>query len=100
MFFRLFILCSAHVSAIVIVMSVSPYEGIGKLETCPKEDIVGARLVVKSVTKTATSLGVSRATASKVMPACVNHVKTSAKRNSGRISTLTERDRRTCRRIV
>jgi hypothetical protein len=35
MFFRLFTLCSAPVSAIVIVLSESPCERIGKWETCP-----------------------------------------------------------------
>jgi transposase len=44
------------------------------------------------VTKTATLLGVSRTTISKVMLSYTNHGKTtSAKRNSGRKSTLTER---------
>jgi hypothetical protein len=40
MFFRLFTLCSAHASALVIVLSNSPCERIGKWETCPilKED--------------------------------------------------------------
>jgi hypothetical protein len=53
------------------------------------------------VTKTAILLGVSRATASKVMLAYTNHGKTtSAKRSSERKSTLTERDSRTLRRIV
>jgi transposase len=53
------------------------------------------------LTKTATLLGVSRVTVSKVMSAYTNHGKTiSAKRNSGQKSTLTERDRRTLRRIV
>jgi hypothetical protein len=33
--FRLFPLCSAHVSALVIVLSGSPCERIGKWETCP-----------------------------------------------------------------
>jgi hypothetical protein len=44
------------------------------------------------VIKTATLLGVLRVTVSKVMSAYTNHGKTtSAKRNSGRKSTLTER---------
>jgi transposase len=63
--------------------------------------IVGTCLTGKSATKTATLLGVSRATVSKVMSACTNHRKTiSAKKNSGRKSTLTERDRRTLRRVA
>jgi transposase len=52
------------------------------------------------VTKTATLLGASRATVSKVMSAYTNHGKTTAKRKSGRKSTLTETDRRTLRRII
>jgi transposase len=53
--------------------------------------IVGARLAGASMTKTATLLGVSRATVSEVMSACMNYGKPrSAKRNTGRKSTLTE----------
>jgi hypothetical protein len=54
------------------------------------------------VTKTVKLLGVWRVTVSKVMlAACKNHRETiSAKRNSGRNSTLTERDYRSLRRIV
>jgi transposase len=53
------------------------------------------------VTKTVTLFGVSRATVSEVTSAYTNHGKTtSAKRNSGRKSTLTVRDRRALRRIV
>jgi transposase len=60
--------------------------------------IAGARLSGAPVTTTATLLGVSIATVSKVMSAYTNHGKaTSAKRNSGRKLTLTERDRRTLR---
>jgi transposase len=51
--------------------------------------------------KTATLLGASRAKVSKVMSAYKNLGKTaSAKRNSGRKSTLTERERRTLRRTI
>jgi Mn-dependent DtxR family transcriptional regulator len=60
--------------------------------------IVGARLAGASVAKTATLLGVLRATVSKVMSAYTNHGKaTAAKR---RKSTLTERDRRTLRTVT
>jgi transposase len=53
------------------------------------------------MTKPATLLGVSRASFSEIMSAYTNHGKTtSAKRNSGRKSTRTERDRRILRRIV
>jgi transposase len=51
--------------------------------------------------KNATLLSVSRMTVSTVMSAYTNHgKKTSAKSNSGRKSTMTERDHRTLRRIV
>jgi transposase len=67
-----------------------------------KSKIVGARLAGASVTKAATSLGVSRATVSEVMSAYMtHHGKTaSAKRNNGPTSTLTDGDRRTLRRIA
>jgi transposase len=102
-FFRLFTLRSARVSALVIALSECSCERIRKLETCTilKEEIVGARLAGASVTKTATLLGVLRATVSKVLSAYANHRETtSAKRNSGRQSTLGERDCRTLRRVV
>jgi hypothetical protein len=61
----------------------------------------GTRLAGASVTKTAILLGVSRPLISKVMLSFTNHGNTtSAKRNSGHNSTLTERDRRTLGRIV
>jgi predicted transcriptional regulator len=51
--------------------------------------------------KTATLLGVSRATVSNIVSAYTNHGKTkSTKRNSGQKSTRTERDGRTLRRTV
>jgi IS30 family transposase len=63
--------------------------------------IVGEHLAGASVTKTATLLGVSRATVSKVMLAYTNHGKTtSANRNNVHKSTLTERDSRILRRPV
>jgi hypothetical protein len=102
MFFRLFTLCSARVSALMIVVNDSLCERIRKWETCLilKGQIVGGCIAEASVTETAT-LGVSRATVPKVMSAYTNHGKTtSAKKNSGQKSTLTERDCRTLRRIV
>jgi transposase len=66
-----------------------------------REQIVGARLAVASVTKTTTVSGVSRATVYKVMSAYTNHGKTtSAEWNSGRKSTLTEKYRCTLRWTV
>jgi transposase len=60
-----------------------------------------ARLAGAYMTKTATLLGVSIPTVSKVMSAYTYHEKTtSAKRNSGRKSTLTGIDRHAMRRIV
>jgi transposase len=62
--------------------------------------IVGARLTGASVIKTATLLGVTKATVSKLMPAYTNHGRpASPKRNSGRKSTMTERYRRTLRTV-
>jgi predicted transcriptional regulator len=74
---------------------------MGDLPDFERRQIVGVRSAGASVTETAILLGVSRATVSKVMLAYMNHEKTtSAKRNSGRKLTLTERDHRTLRRIV
>jgi hypothetical protein len=59
-----------------------------------KEDNVGAHLAGVSLTKTETLLGVRRASVSKVMSAYTKTRKTtSAKRNSRRKLTLTDRDR-------
>jgi predicted transcriptional regulator len=72
---------------------------VGDLSNFERGQIVGARLAAASVTKTATLLGVSRATVSK--STYTNHGKaTSAKTNSQRKSTLTDRDRRILRRSV
>jgi hypothetical protein len=74
---------------------------MGDLSDFERGQIVGARLAAASVIKIATWLSVTRATVSKTMSASTNHGKTkSAKRNSGRKSTLTERDRHTLRRSV
>jgi predicted transcriptional regulator len=74
---------------------------MGSLSDFERGQIVGACLAGASVTKTATLLGISRATVSKVMSAYANHGKpTSANRNSEWKSTLTEIDRHALRRIV
>jgi hypothetical protein len=87
-FFRSFKICSAHVSALVIVLSDSPCERIGNLSDFERGQMIGAS-------------GVSRVTDSKVMSAYTNHGKRiSAESNSGRKSGLTERDRCTLRRAV
>jgi transposase len=52
------------------------------------------------VIKTATLLDVSKAIVSKVMSAYINHGKTTSVKNSGRKSTLTERDRCTLRTVL
>jgi hypothetical protein len=54
MFFHLFTLCGARVSALVIVLSDSPCERIGKmgdLSDLESEQIVGERLAGASVDK-------------------------------------------------
>jgi transposase len=67
---------------------------MGDLCNFERGKIIGARLA-------GALLGVSRLTVAKFMSAYTNHGKTtSVKRNSGRKSTLTERDRHTLRRIV
>jgi transposase len=74
---------------------------MGELYDFERGQMVDARLAGASVTKSATLLGVSRATVSKVLSAHTNHGKTtSAKRNGARKSTLAERDLRTLGRIV
>jgi transposase len=71
------------------------------LSNFERGQIIGALLTGASVMKTAKLLGVLRSAVSKVMSAYTNHGKTtSAKRNSGRKSTLTERDHRILRRII
>jgi hypothetical protein len=53
-FFHLFTLCSARVSALVLVLSDGSCERIGKWETCSiceRRQIVGSHLAGASVTK-------------------------------------------------
>jgi predicted transcriptional regulator len=57
---------------------------MGDLSDFERGQIIGAHLAGASVTKTATLLGVLRATVSKVISAYTNHGETtSAKRSSG-----------------
>jgi transposase len=72
---------------------------MGELSDFETGQIIGARLAGAPVIKSATLLGALRATVSDVMSAYTNHGKKSAKRNSGRKSTLTERDRHTLRTV-
>jgi transposase len=66
---------------------------MGDLSDFPRGQIVGEHSAGESATKAAILLGVSRGTVSKIMLAYTDHEKKSAaKRNSGRKSTLTERD--------
>jgi hypothetical protein len=74
---------------------------MGDLSDFQIGEIVGMRLAGESVTKTTTLLSVPRTRVSKVMSTYTNNEKTaSAKRNSGRKSTLTGRDRRTLKTTV
>jgi transposase len=94
---------SACISVLVILLGDSPQERMGTWKTFNFErgQIVGASLAGASVIKTATLSCVSRATVSKLMSAYTNRGKTtSAKKMSGRKSSLTERNCRKLRRIV
>jgi transposase len=74
---------------------------MGDLSDFQRRQIAGARLAGPSVTKTATPLAVSRAAVPKVVTAYTDHGKTSsAERNCGRQPKLSERDRRTLKRIA
>jgi hypothetical protein len=71
-FLCLFTLCSARAIALVIVLSESPRERIGKWETCPtfeREQIIGLHLTGASVSKVGTSVGVLRETVPQIVSA-------------------------------
>jgi hypothetical protein len=65
----LFTLCSASVSAFVIVLSDSPCQRSRKWDSseCERGQIIGASLAAASVSKTATLLAVLRAAVSKAV---------------------------------
>jgi hypothetical protein len=66
---------------------------MGELPDFERGHIIGGRLTGASLKKKVVLFGVSTATFSKVTSGCMNHGKSiSARRNSGRKSTLTERD--------
>jgi len=74
---------------------------MGDLSDFKKGQTDGAHLAGAYVPKTATLLGVFRATVPKVITVYINHGRTpSAERNSGRKPKQTERDCHTLRRIV
>jgi hypothetical protein len=102
--FRLFTLCRDHVSALMITLSESSCKEseMGELSDFEKRTDNSCAFSWSICGKTATLLGVSRATVSKVMSAAyTNHGKTTTEKgNSERKSTLTEIDRRTLGRIV
>jgi hypothetical protein len=73
---------------------------LGDLSNFERGQIVGMHLAGACIAKSATLLGVLRAKVSKVVLAYTNHGKTSAKRNSGLKSKLTERDHHALGTIV
>ena len=93
-----------YISVYYTLCSAKLKQAIGDmcdLSDIERGQIVGAWLAGTSVTKTAELLNFSRAIVSTVMTACTKHGKTSSvKRNSGRNPKLTNRDRRTLKRIV
>jgi hypothetical protein len=95
MFFCLFTLCSAYGSALLIVVTVHVKESENVRLLLFWKTECWCVFSWSIVGKTATLLGLSRATVSKVMSAYMNRRKTtSAKNNSGWKSRLTERDRK------
>jgi len=92
-----------QVSTQLQLINISISKSTAKWETSDfqRGQIVGARLAGGSVIKMATLWGVSRAAVSMVMETYTDHGRTSsAKRNSGQKPKLSERDRRTLKRIV
>jgi hypothetical protein len=87
------------VNALLVVFYYISCKSTAKWETCQIFK-VGAPLAGASASKTATSLGESRAAVSKVVTAYTNHRKTSpAERNSDRNPKQRERNRQELKKI-